>query len=114
MAIKFSMESSSHYKTSIAPYFLYMQQGKFQQVNIGFKAKKGPLSGGLWYRNDDAFILQIGVETKQLKMGYSYDITISKLGLSNTTGAHEISLQTTLKCDKTKESKVQIDKCFWE
>ncbi len=49
------------------------------------------LIGGLWYRFGDAIIATLGVQFKGFKLGYSYDITISKL--SNAAGgAHEISL----------------------
>ena len=51
----------------------------------------GPLVFGLWYRRSDALIALLGVETKYMKIGYSYDYTISSLG--QTSGAHEISYQ---------------------
>lgn len=43
------------------------------------------------YQNNDAIALLIGSEFKNIKIGYSYNITISTL-VSNTTGAHEISI----------------------
>jgi hypothetical protein len=39
----------------------------------------------------DAIIGLIGIKTKQLHIGYSYDFTISNL-ISSTSGSHEISL----------------------
>jgi hypothetical protein len=54
---------------------------------------------GLWYRGipfmtsqaGDAVIGLVGIKTKQLHIGYSYDFTISNL-MASTGGAHEISL----------------------
>ena len=49
----------------------------------------------MWYRHDvtnaDAIIALLGFQYKNLKFGYSYDVTISKLQ-NATGGAHEISL----------------------
>ena len=58
-----------------------------------------PLIFGLWYRGipfvtsqaGDAVIGLVGIKTKQLHIGYSYDFTISNL-ITSTSGAHEISL----------------------
>ncbi len=43
------------------------------------------------YRNDDAVILLVRVKHKDMQIGNSYDITVSRL-VSNTGGAHEISI----------------------
>ena len=59
-----------------------------------------PLTVGAWYRmgfeNPDAVIALFGFEYNQVKLGYSYDITISKF--TETGGAHEVSLQVQLPC----------------
>jgi hypothetical protein len=39
----------------------------------------------------DAIIGLVGIKTKQLHIGYSYDFTISNL-IASTGGAHEISI----------------------
>jgi hypothetical protein len=39
----------------------------------------------------DAIIGLVGIKTKQLHIGYSYDFTISNL-ISSSGGAHEISI----------------------
>ena len=75
----------------ISPNVLYQQQQDFQQLDLGFYVIKGPIVGGLWYRNQDAIIALIGFQKKFIKMGYSYDVTISKL-TEATAGSHEISL----------------------
>jgi type IX secretion system PorP/SprF family membrane protein len=77
----------------------FQVQGKFYQTDIGLYYYKSPLIFGLWYRGiplvtsqvGDAIIGLIGIKTKQLHIGYSYDFTISGL-IASTGGAHEISL----------------------
>ena len=97
-------------KSTISPGVLFMQQGNFQQLNLGFTSTKGSISGGLWYRNRDALIIQTSVQIEQLKVGYSYDITLSKLGVNNTMGAHELSVQLNIRCPK-KGVKFKIIEC---
>ena len=81
----------------ISPNILYRRQEKFQQLNMGIYVKKGPLVGGVWYRNKDAFIALIGLQSDIVKIGYSYDVTISKLA-NATAGSHEISFQMNFNC----------------
>ena len=77
----------------------FQKQGKFYQSDLGLYYYKDPLIFGLWYRGiplvttqaGDAIIGLIGIKTKQLHIGYSYDFTISNL-IGSTGGAHEISL----------------------
>ncbi|MCB9195362.1 MAG: type IX secretion system membrane protein PorP/SprF [Flavobacteriales bacterium] len=84
--------------------FNYKAQGKYDQVDIGFYYHRSPMIFGVWFRgipgikayqpgyqNNDAIALLIGGEFKNMKIGYSYDITISRLS-TNTTGSHEISI----------------------
>ena len=77
----------------------FQMQGKFYQTDLGLYYFKEPLIFGLWYRGipfvtsqaGDAIIGLVGIKTKQLHIGYSYDFTISNL-VASTGGAHEISL----------------------
>jgi len=84
--------------------FNYKAQKKFDQFDIGLYYVRNPMIFGIWYRgiplfkayeagyqNNDAIALLIGTEFKDIKIGYSYDITISRLA-TNTAGAHEISI----------------------
>jgi type IX secretion system PorP/SprF family membrane protein len=79
--------------------FNYQRQRKFNQTDIGLYYYKNPLIFGIWYRGipflttqaGDAIIGLIGIKTRHLHIGYSYDFTISNL-ISSTSGAHEISL----------------------
>ncbi len=77
----------------------FQKQAKFYQTDIGLYYYRDPLIFGMWYRGipfvttqaGDAIIGLIGIKTKQLHIGYSYDFTISNL-ISSTAGSHEISL----------------------
>ena len=93
----------------ISPNILFQQQQNFTQLNLGLYFVKGNFVGGLWYRNSDAFIVLIGLQTDHLKIGYSYDVTISKLS-NNTAGSHEVSLQFQMGCKKPKP-RFRLDSC---
>ncbi|MFM7299652.1 MAG: type IX secretion system membrane protein PorP/SprF [Crocinitomicaceae bacterium] len=86
--------------TSILPNIIYQYQNGFQELNIGTYIKYGEFTVGAWYRNRDAFILLFGVNFEKFKLGYSYDLTVSKLGNGISGGSHEVSLGMNLKCRK--------------
>ncbi len=86
---------------TISPNILYQKQQDFQQLNLGVYVTKGALVGGLWYRNNDSFIILLGVQKGIFKVGYSYDVTISKL-TNATAGSHELSLGFQFYCKKPK------------
>lgn len=84
----------------------YKNQGLYDQIDIGLYYNHAPFVFGFWYRgiqafkqydagyaNNDAIIALVGIEvpSRNLSIGYSYDITISRLA-SNSGGAHEISI----------------------
>ena len=82
-------------KTFLSPNILFTKQRQFQQLNLGAYAQHESFFGGIWFRhtfsNADAVILMAGYEMTYLKIAYSYDLTVSGLGV-NSGGAHEISL----------------------
>jgi len=86
----------------ISPNVLYQQQQNFSQLNLGVYFVKDAFVAGLWYRNQDAFIVLLGLQTDHFKFGYSYDVTISKLA-SNSAGSHEISMQIQFECHPKKK-----------
>ncbi len=88
-------------ETTISPNILYQQQQDFRQLNLGVYITKGSLVGGLWYRNQDSFIVLLGLQHGIFKIGYSYDVTVSKL-TNATAGSHEISLGMQFTCKKPK------------
>ncbi|HPM29930.1 MAG TPA: type IX secretion system membrane protein PorP/SprF [Chryseolinea sp.] len=94
---------------SFSPAVQYRHQGKFDQLDVGMYFTFEPIVLGTWYRgipfknvgdvvNNESIVLMLGF-TKlgakdALNIGYSYDYTISKLGIGSG-GAHEISLTYT-------------------
>lgn len=92
--------SRSKYSTNdarISPNILFRSQGTFNQLNIGLYISKNHLVGGVWYRNKDAFIVLVGIHTNHFKLGYSYDVTASKLTTASG-GSHEVSVGINLAC----------------
>ena len=94
-----------HSETKMTLAAHYKAQDKWDQLDIGGYIDHSSVTMGLWYRglpalkaykpgypNDDAVIVMFGYETPyQLRLVYSYDVTVSKLTLKSG-GAHEISL----------------------
>jgi type IX secretion system PorP/SprF family membrane protein len=79
----------------LSPNVLFAQQSSFLQLNFGTYLYTKYVYGGAWFRhtfgNSDAVIGVIGFKVSYIRVGYSYDYTVSRLqGLSG--GAHEISI----------------------
>lgn len=78
--------------------FQLRRQGVNMQWNAGANLIYSPLIVGVWYRGfaaprrNDALIAVLGIHNRNFMVQYSYDITLSSLGLWNTAGAHEITL----------------------
>jgi len=96
-------QSKSGLERSITPSFNYRRQGSFQQLDLGVYMTLEPVLFGLWYRglpvngfkdakNSEALIVMFGLIMGKTTMGYSFDYTLSDLGIE-TGGAHEISLR---------------------
>ena len=101
--------------TTISPNLIYMSHGPFSQLNVGAYVNREPFTGGIWYRqsgaNGDAVILLGGIQTKNFRFGYSYDITVSRLRQA-TTGTHEISVGVMLdKYNRPTKKKIERIKC---
>jgi type IX secretion system PorP/SprF family membrane protein len=98
---------------TLSPNILFMKQQDFEQLNYGLYFNKYPLVGGIWFRqgfeNPDAFIALLGFQTSVVKIGYSYDVTVSKL--SNATGgSHEISFALQFDC-RPKKKRIRAINC---
>lgn len=89
---------------SISFAFMYKNQGLFNQLDLGAYWTKDPVFLGIIYRgipvfnnrnngfiNNDAFVFMGGIRTENIRIGYSYDFTVSRL-INNTGGAHEVSI----------------------
>ncbi len=100
-------------KFYLSPNLLYQQQGPWHQINAGLYLIRYPIIIGGWFRhnfeNADAVIALIGLQYENLKVGYSYDLTLSQLK-SNTGGAHEVSVSYQFNCIE-KRRKIKAIKC---
>lgn len=81
-------------EVTVSPSLLYARQGDLSQLNAGATVDADLISLGIFYRlsggNTDALIGSLGLRTKNLRLGYSYDITLS--GFPANGGTHEIGL----------------------
>lgn len=88
---------------SITPTVQYKIQGQFSQMDAGLYFTYEPFVFGAWYRglpfkpvngivNNESLIFLVGVSTNGLHIGYSFDYTLSDLGIA-TGGAHEVSIR---------------------
>ena len=97
----------------VTPNILYMSQNGAQQLNVGMSLTNESLSGGLYLRNNfsnpDAILVVLGYEANGMRLGYSYDYTISEL-MGASGGAHEVSLTIQLAC-RDKRKKLKAIKC---
>jgi type IX secretion system PorP/SprF family membrane protein len=86
--------------TFLSPNLLFQRQGEFNQVNFGAYLMKNFFIAGLWFRqtrpNSDALMVLIGAKKDAVKIGYSYDLTVSDARAA-ANGSHEVSLIIELK-----------------
>ncbi len=103
-------------KTSVTPSINIKFQDKYHQMDLGFYYQYDAFLVGAWYRgvpflksynpayvNHDGLVFMVGFTMERFNIGYSYDITISKLAPSNG-GSHEISLSYQF-CDPNAKNK---------
>jgi type IX secretion system PorP/SprF family membrane protein len=104
---------SARIKSVLSPAILLASQSKFFQVNIGAQYQISTIFAGLWYRhtrkNPDALIGVLGFKKGVWKIGYSFDFTLSDLGIDQG-GSHELSIGIFL--DEIIKEKANIQDCF--
>jgi type IX secretion system PorP/SprF family membrane protein len=96
---------------SIKPVIYLKNQGAFNQVDLGTYIQFDPLVLGFWYRglplnkysaesstSRESLIGLIGIQNNRYSFGYSYDLTVSGLGMGSG-GAHELSFSYVLNWD---------------
>lgn len=99
------------YGKSLKPAFYLKNQGTFSQLDWGTSLQLDPLVIGLWYRGlplnkkstesssrRESLIGLVGIQNNRFSFGYSYDFTVSGLGVGSG-GAHELSFSYTLNWD---------------
>ena len=96
---------------SLKPALYVKNQGPFSQLDLGTYLQLDPIVIGLWYRglplnknsaesssSRESLIGLIGIQNNRFTLGYSYDFTVSGLGLGSG-GAHELSFSYVLNWD---------------
>ena len=96
---------------SLKPALYVKNQGTFSQLDLGTYLQIDPLVIGLWYRglpwnkgtsesstSRESLIGLVGYQNNRYSFGYSYDFTVSGLGLGSG-GAHELSFSYVLNWD---------------
>ena len=107
--IPIGVDVTGNSETSLSPNIMYQRQGEFVQYNAGVYANIGPLVVGTWYRFSlnkgdffsDSIILSLGMQTEQIRVGYSYDLTVS--GITADAGSHEVSAAFLFSCKPNKK-----------
>ncbi|MCZ2101885.1 MAG: PorP/SprF family type IX secretion system membrane protein [Chitinophagales bacterium] len=99
--------------TFLSPNIMLQRQRSFYQINFGALLSVNAIHGGLWYRhaayNGDALIASFGVKMDFLRITYSFDLTMSDLGL-NQGGSHEIGIG--INFDYLYPKKQNYNDCF--
>jgi type IX secretion system PorP/SprF family membrane protein len=100
-------------ETYITPAFNFKSQGANFQTDIGFYYQTGNLILGSWLRgmpffsskgsNIDAMCFLVGFQKNQYKIGYSYDLPLSKM--ISSFGTHELSFTYELCIISNKKPK---------
>lgn len=135
MPVKFSMHGGwrttfrtpiiKEHPQSLVLAFNYRAQEKYDQLDVGGYFERNPFYAGLWYRgipllkryaagyaNRDALVILGGVIVNDLRIGYSYDLTISRIA-GHSGGAHEITLgyEMASRSKKRSMSKRRVVPC---
>ena len=103
---------------SFTPTFNYRSQAEFDQLDVGVYFTLEPLLLGIWYRgipvkslegipNNESVIFMTGLSNRNVSIGYSFDFTVSDLGI-NSGGAHEISLTYTFSLDPPNKPPKEV------
>lgn len=108
--IKLGKKSQYSNDAAILPNIIYQYQQGFMELMLGTYVKYSIFTAGAWFRSKDAFILSLGVDTGTVKIGYSYDVTVSRINNGVSGGSHEVSLGFNLNC-KTKTPSFRTLSC---
>jgi type IX secretion system PorP/SprF family membrane protein len=101
---------------SLSLAFLFRHQDFFNQLDVGLYWFKSPIMLGFWYRGvpfigkdprGDAVSFLVGYKSDDIRVGYSYDFTISKL-LSSTGGSHEVSIVYEFKTSRKRKKRRMV------
>lgn len=97
----------------VSPNVIASVQNDYYQVMAGAYVNVYEFFGGLWYRqggrNGDAVIASAGATFGVFKIGYSFDYTISDLGIGSG-GTHEIGIS--LRFDNLESKHYKFSDCL--
>lgn len=115
---------NSHERQTLTLAFNYKKQAKYNQIDLGVYFTKDMLVIGCWYRgipifkpvreyiNNDALVFLFGISVGKYNIGYSYDLTLSKLTNANTKGTHELSMSYQFcKLKKSQKRRLVVVSC---
>lgn len=100
-AVQEGIRIKVHKNVFITPNFIYQDQNKAQEINLGtsveYRAPVGKTelvaSIGGWYRLKDAAIVTAGIELYKVRVMAAYDINVSKLRPASTgRGGFELAI----------------------
>jgi type IX secretion system PorP/SprF family membrane protein len=110
--------NKKHESSFIAPNALYTRQGTFQQLLLGMYAGLGSVYLGSWLRhtlvNADAVIVLVGFRQGLLRLGLSYDATISRLS-GRSGGTFELTTGINFGNDSRRQkikSRKNLNNCM--
>ena len=77
----------------LIPSIFAFSDGKVAQVAVNALVRyNNKFWGGVSYRVQDAVVILLGMNYKNFRIGYAYDITTSRLASAGSSGSHEIML----------------------
>ncbi len=92
----FTLDPGAVRPVFVMPYLFADYQNGFMQAQIGVHLLRDWLEGLVSVRRTinqtDAVILGVGVKKNSFGLYYSFDVTVSRLGLPRTAGVHEFAL----------------------
>lgn len=104
-----------YHKRFFSPGLLYVYQSGLHQLTVNNYFDLGGFFGGLGYRynftNSDAVLFTAGVTKEMFKIGYSFDYTISRLGI-NTGGSHELGITVNFEKSTLFRKQFRYSDCF--
>jgi len=120
--LPFNKLKEGDYPKRLRAAFNYKSQGNWDQLDLGAYYTVRQINFGAWYRgiplkayqpgyqNNESLVVLVGYEhTKGISIGYSYDLTLSRLA-GHSGGAHEISIVYETR-PKRKRPKKRIVPC---
>ncbi|MFT6166663.1 MAG: type IX secretion system PorP/SprF family membrane protein [Vicingaceae bacterium] len=105
---KFELAGNSDY--TFSPNVIINKQGTFTKFNIGSYFEAKSLVLGLWYASTESMIFIVGVKGNRFQVGYSYDLSSSKM-IGSNIGSHEISYTQTFKKKSNRRKKYRTTSC---